>query len=927
MTDPTRRRWRPAVTGWLIVLTLLVADACSWPGSGEPGEEDAHLVSYSKAASWLAGLDPAEAEEQIRDWARLALASSLGVDQDRIVDALHDTTPLRDPLFDGLVEQPVGPGRSLFDGRTLHLLVPENDPYPSRTVGRLLDQHRVDAGSDPVDVQVHRYRMRPENQKVELYAQPKTLTAEFRAANGYREARLDQQADLEGFLAETNHLSRLELRNGQVWAAGWNWPGLPDGDVRPEDVSVLQRGYHQQGAPGPGFSLDPKPISSPEEIRAAIADLAPELVGGVAGGNWDAELTDLIEGHLFRGDPPADALRARGLPADRTQLWALHNLLSGFPAVNEARYEGGIAGTEVGMTAFYTDLVMKDWVAGVGAGVPSGGRVPGFVPNPEAPTPPGLCPPAGQRSPPAESARLWLGQADGAFDYRSDGVDIGAQATRLFVRSQGPDGQELEATYRMGRASAWWDRHYADVADYEPEFWRIEELMRWSGALEWLAGSGHSLPQLPDDEIRSDLRFADWHERNSELRERARPVFASLPGRAESVLTVASPAFSDCGLSYVYGGVTLGDSLARHGGAPAENPLPPGMRRARPVDPAATNIDQSTGTAQIKQLGDAGSPEGLTRGVRRGPDGASVVTEGAPRREIPFGEARFRGEGGRLVEMGMRSGEYGISAGVKAQGQPFGTVAALRPEASGVRQTDIVVNLGLLGRFRDLVKRDRQDLAHGLENAPGFLYSYPETGGTGYRFADGWVRKTIGQAPNRAGFVAEVVPGESYLSVERPAHLPGIEMSRLQEISEPFTTTYGELLRQVPATASVYVLADRSTHLPRPIERDAQVRVRIAEPVVALGPGASPISAQGQVWSLLDTGTVSALTAPDRDIVFGRSFGGGGGPGGGGWGSGPFGVPLPVSPNNQVVLVQQCQPSDGVNYGVNPPTWDKECDS
>ncbi|MGH3931268.1 MAG: hypothetical protein ACRDTF_14985, partial [Pseudonocardiaceae bacterium] len=109
------RQRRPAV-GWLVVLALLVTSACSWLGADEPGPETPYFVSYSGAAERLNALDQSEAQEQLRGWARLGLASSLELDRDRIVDALYDTTPIRDPLFTGLVEQPTGPGRALFDG-------------------------------------------------------------------------------------------------------------------------------------------------------------------------------------------------------------------------------------------------------------------------------------------------------------------------------------------------------------------------------------------------------------------------------------------------------------------------------------------------------------------------------------------------------------------------------------------------------------------------------------------------------------------------------------------------------------------------------------------------------------------------------------------------------------------------------------------
>jgi hypothetical protein len=144
-----------------------------------------------------------------------------------------------------------------------------------------------------------------------------------------------------------------------------------------EDVSVLQRGYHQSDGAVPGFSLDPKQVSRSDDVRAVMPGLAPELADRIADGTWqiwNPDLADVVQGHLFFNDPPADALRARGLPEYRTQLWALHNLLREGPVFNEARYDGGSAGTEVGMSAFYTDLVMKDWTTGVGEGVPPGFR-------------------------------------------------------------------------------------------------------------------------------------------------------------------------------------------------------------------------------------------------------------------------------------------------------------------------------------------------------------------------------------------------------------------------------------------------------------------------------------------------------------------------------------------------------------------------
>jgi hypothetical protein len=53
-------------------------------------------------------------------------------------------------------------------------------------------------------------------------------------------------------------------------------------------------------------------------------------------------------------------------------------LLAGRPAYSQARYDGRLEGTKVGMTLFYNDHMAKDWVSGVGTGVPTT-AVGGFI--------------------------------------------------------------------------------------------------------------------------------------------------------------------------------------------------------------------------------------------------------------------------------------------------------------------------------------------------------------------------------------------------------------------------------------------------------------------------------------------------------------------------------------------------------------------
>ncbi|MGH3932122.1 MAG: hypothetical protein ACRDTF_19345, partial [Pseudonocardiaceae bacterium] len=505
---------------------------------------------------------------------------------------------------------------------------------------------------------MHRYLVRPENQRIELSAEPAAATSAIRAAHGWHEARIDQPQGLADFLAGTTHLSRVETRGTEIWAAGWRWPDLPSNPVTVEDVSVLQRGYRQPDGKLPAFSLDPRPSSTLDDVRATIPDLAPDLAERIISENWAGsgyasadELAELVMRTLSQNNPPADELPARGLPADRTRLWALWNLLTGGPVYSQARYYGELAGTEVGMTLFYTDFVTKDWKTGGGTGRPTD-AVPGFIPDSQADTPLSLCP--RQDAPRIESGRLWFGQADTSFNFEPNGVGIGAQATRLFARSDGPDGTEVEPSYRFGRGLGWWDQHFQVIADYEPQYHRLEQLMRWSGALEWLTTSGVGLlPQLPDSAIRSDLRFADWYAAHDQLRERGPLTFVTPPSaqHQEAVLPTPSAVTEDCpGFLSVGGGVTLADGLARSRGLPSgTDALPPGVRRAGPIDPATTAIDPTTGSGRIDRITpDAMGQvtERVTQNLRRAPDVTSIEAVGDPRASIPFADARLKGETG-----------------------------------------------------------------------------------------------------------------------------------------------------------------------------------------------------------------------------------------------------------------------------------------
>lgn len=751
------RRWLdvavPAVV--IALVAALIAFAGVVGNNPEPRGEPANFtISYAGAAQRLDGMAEGDKQEQLRDWARTGLATHLGLAASDFRDASFDTLPVRDAGFAELARQPVGPGRALATGDgVLHLLVPRGDPDRPRIIGLLLDQYTADAGADPGSVRVHSYEIRPRTQTIEVTADgPPVPVADVRAANGFVEMRVDDVAGLTAFLAATRHLSWLQVRGTEIWAGGWNW--RRDQLIDFEDVSAIQRGYEpdttasdadESGSTAPGFSLDPGPLETMEDLSAVLPGLSAELAVSILADDWEGSpfgsrdgFADALDEALFDGAEP-EVLRELGLPADPLQLWALTELLGYQPIYSEARYDGNLAGTEVGMTLFYTDYVAKDWAGGVGTGVPTD-AVEGFVPDTEADIPWSHCTSAEDEG--GETGRLWFGQSESAFAFGPDQVRIGAQATRLFARSDAEDGQggeEVESSFAFGRGLRWWDQHYRAIADYEPQYERLEQIMRWSGAIEWLTATTSTyLPRLDDAEIRSDLRFAAWYEEHDELRERAPIAFVAPPSASEeALLTTPTNPFNHCGVPFMTGGVSLGDLVERRGDRSLRADLPPHVDRAGPVN-ESSSYNERTGEGHIKQLSVTEKGE-VVDGVewtltRPAADTATVDIVAPGRRVEPFGGLKIwrANTADQQLRFEVSTGRGGLTQRVDLQGHRLGELVAT---AAGTGNVIVQWRPGMLDRARRVLDAIQNRLfenpgSEPLPQGDEALYSFRSDDGT-----------------------------------------------------------------------------------------------------------------------------------------------------------------------------------------------------
>lgn len=761
------------------------------PGSGTVGPGAAFSVSYGGAAGRLKALPEDEREEQLRDWARTALAARLGLDAATLQAASYDTVPLREQGLTDLAAQPTGPGRALYDARTgtLHLLVPRDD-HISRTIGGLLDQYRADHGSDPRSVQVHHYQIRPDLQAILLTGERPRPAGETRATNGYVTARVDTVEGLRGFLERTRHLSRLWVKGQELWADGWRWPHDPAPAFSESDVATLQRAYAPGGA-RPGFSLDRLENPTSKDLGAALPGVNAGTVRALAAGNWGAlgfgsaaEFDSEIVRSLATGDTSQRLTRA-GLRADRTQLFALLQLASsgGKAAFEHARYDGPLGGTEIGMTLFYTDLMAKSWSIGTGRALPDKG-LKGFPTYIGTKIPLGHCVDLTT----SETWRLWFAQNPTGFSFADDRLDIGARATQLFMKSESGAGS-VDPDYRAARGLGWWERHFQEIADFEPQYARLEQIMRWSGALDWLR-TRPDAPGLaePTAEVDRGLRFDSWFKRHEELKERATPRFVHAPSaKTEVLLTEPAKPFKTCGFPSVSGGVGLAELAEEAAGRqPPPNAIPNRFARSGLFDPRFSRVD-STGKGRLRQewQDDLGNTiHTVERRLSSRPDG-TVVAESRTKaaRTVSFGGLKLRlpRSASHTVRIERQAGKGVITENVRLQGQDVGS---LRTSVTGggvfVRWVS-----GTVDRVRRMMDSVQDRLARGRGGTPArgaaLIAFKDENGQIVFKAGDGTSSAQVtDHAPGSdRGVVFQLgAPGPNgtvrqMFGVQRPFHPPG----------------------------------------------------------------------------------------------------------------------------------------------------------
>ena len=173
------------------------------------------------------------------------------------------------------------------------------------------------------------------------------------------------------------------------------------------------------------------------------------------------------------------------------------------------------------MVLFYTDLLAKLWLFDFGNSAPSS-QITDFRAATQIPVAE-IYKAELTRQP---STRIWFGPQNKGFQGANNGpaqsLLFGRNATRVYAASSNPLNPTVEtAPNAVNRAFIyWWDDHYEEIARFEPEYERLNEIMKWSLVIGWLneAGKGAALDFLGAVPVTKSNWFPEWVKYKPELR-------------------------------------------------------------------------------------------------------------------------------------------------------------------------------------------------------------------------------------------------------------------------------------------------------------------------------------------------------------------------------------------------------------------------
>jgi hypothetical protein len=378
-----------------------------------------------------------------------------------------------------------------------------------------------------------------------------------------------------------------------------------------------------------------------------------------------------------------------------------------------ARYDGDLKGTEVGMVLFYTDLLAKLWLFDYADGAPTRQDIEDFVPLSKIPFSPIYL----QELRELPSTRLWFGPRDQGFQMVANGLLLARNATRIYAASSNPldPGAEVEPNAENAVFLGWWNNHYEEVARFEPQYQRLNEIMKWSLLVSWLGDQGQMdrLSFLEGQAVDHSQWFPEWIKRQPDLRFRKWASVSFLNPRPDTaykgVTTETIPIlykdFPNTGGDFTLsGGVSLGSEKVFQARAPIREELSGVLRRSHLDYQAVDGLEEGTVRLRTLEKAEINLDEVLGGNAR-------VVAKAKPEAKLRSTDLELRNA---PFEIDYRSTSAGLRVDAQAGGTTVGHLSVTPTRngfAVGFKSLDLEQAGELSRRVVDSVLAGREPLA------------------------------------------------------------------------------------------------------------------------------------------------------------------------------------------------------------------------
>jgi hypothetical protein len=611
-------------------------------------------VDFSVDEGSFADFTAREREDQYRDWLLFAAVAALQPSAEEYNKILFDLPASRQGYMRPTGTFEFGETRSRFigNGRGLALIpAAARDAQRKDFLGLIADEQRKNLGEPFDSLIVVEYELDAGRGRATLTRRDDVgYAALFSAEYGYHEALVTSAAELEQFMKRVSDLTAAQkapagLKLGgrkllgrdyrsigveqvaTVWQSEQKiYKALDEWEARAKrafdelDARWAGRTYrgeaqrqqltreHQREVDaikerfarerrdlklvgGSGFSLDP--AFDFDRLRKAFEAFAPEIARRAPDIMTEQRVAETSQALASDNVEPLLDLGA-AFEKDQPLLAKLVERLARQSTYQVARYDGALQGTEVGMILFYTDLLAKLWTIDFVDSSPRRGRIRDFVDDPSVPL--SLIYEAeGEQLP---YARLWFGPSDLGFQLAGEKSELllSRTATRIYSAGSNPlhPGVEAETSAFLAASTDWWNDHYDEVARYEPEYERLNQIMKWSLVIGWLndINEGARLGFLSGVTVDHSKVFPAWAPGHPELRFRRWQDVGFYEAGYKGTQTEALPRLS--------GPVTSGGVSLASKDAAKRAPIALQIEKAT----ARSNLDYgaSTGKGALKAL-------------------------------------------------------------------------------------------------------------------------------------------------------------------------------------------------------------------------------------------------------------------------------------------------------------------------------------